>query len=450
VIRDTIVALATPPGPGLRAIVRVSGPDAAAAVRAVFRPAEEVPPPANRLLAGSLILPGVHSPLPATLYFWHAPKSYTGEDVAELHLVSCPPLVEALVAALLAAGCRAAGPGEFTQRAFLSGKLDLTRAEAVHAVIEATGRAELKHALAQLAGGMAKPMAALREDLLDLLADVEAALDFADEDIEFVDPSAMLLRLGRAMAQVTVVAKQLDSRALANRAFRVVLSGRPNAGKSSLFNALAGTSALVSPTPGTTRDYLTATLRLGSLVVELIDTPGREAATGDIGAQAQTLGTAQRGDADLVLVCVEGPLDAEEEAMLGREKPPAVLVRTKGDLEGMLPSPPSTGARGSGTVPLTTSALTGEGLADLRALFAARAAARPAPALAPSASRCKNHVGRCLEHLRRAHALVLEGDPPEILALELREALHQLGEMVGAVYTEDLLDRIFSRFCIGK
>ena len=437
-IRDTIVALATPPGPGSRAIVRVSGPDAASVIRAVFRPSENVPPPANRLLAGSLILPGVHSPLPATLYFWHAPRSYTGDDVAELHLVSCPPLVETLVAALLAADCRAAGPGEFTQRAFLSGKLDLTRAEAVHAVIEATDRAELKHALAQLAGGMAKPMGALREDLLDLLADVEAALDFADEDIEFVDPSAMLLRLGRAMAQITVVAKQLDGRALSNKAFRVVLSGRPNAGKSSLFNAMTGASALVSPIPGTTRDYLTATLRIGAVVVELIDTPGQEAASGDIEAQAQRLGTAQRGEADLVLVCVEAgaALDAEEEAWLRREKPAAVLVRTKGDV-----------ARGEG---ITTSAVTGEGLAGVRSLLAARAATRPAPALAPSASRCKNHVRACLEHLRRAHSLVLEGDPPEILALELREALHQLGEMVGAVYTEDLLDRIFSRFCIGK
>jgi tRNA modification GTPase len=438
-MRDTIVALATPPGPGVRAIVRVSGPEAAGVVRAVFCPAEAVPPPANRLLAGSLILPGVHSPLPATLYFWYAPRSYTGEDVAELHLASCPPLVETLVASLLDAGCRAAGPGEFTQRAFLSGKLDLTRAEAVHAVIEASDRAELKHALAQLAGGMAKPLHDLREDLLNLLADVEAGLDFADEDIEFVDPSAMLLRLGRALAQVTVVGKQLDGRSLSSKAFRVVLAGRPNAGKSSLFNALAGTSALVSATPGTTRDYLTATLRLGTANIELIDTPGKEIGSGDIESQAQTLGTAQRGEADLVLVCVEAgaALDAEEEGWLRREKPPAVLVRTKGDL--------SRDVRG-----IPTSAVSGEGLAELRSLFAARAAVRPAPALAPSASRCKNHVGACLEHLRRAHSLVLEGDPPEILALELREALHQLGEMVGAVYTEDLLDRIFSRFCIGK
>ena len=437
--RDTIVALATPAGPGARAIVRVSGPEAASVVRAVFRPAHEVPPPANRLLAGSLILPGVHSPLPATLYFWHAPRSYTGEDVAELHLVGCPPLVETLVTALLSSGCRAAGPGEFTQRAFLSGKLDLTRAEAVHAVIEAGDRSELKHALAQLAGGMAKPMADLREDLLNLLADVEAALDFADEDIQFVDPSAMLLRLGRALAHVTVVGKQLDGRALSSKAFRVVLAGRPNAGKSSLFNALAGGSALVSATPGTTRDYLTATLRLGSLVVELIDTPGRQVAKDGIESQAQTLGTAQRGEADLVLVCVEagGALDADEEASLRQEKPATVLVRTKGDLR----------RDESG---ISTSAVTGEGIEGLRSIFSARAAARSAPALAPSVSRCKNHVRLCLEHLRRAHSLVLNGDPPEILALELREALHQLGEMVGAVYTDDLLDRIFSRFCIGK
>src|SRR5205085_2768682 len=132
----------------------------------------------------------------------------------------------------------AAGPGELTQRAFLAGKLDLTRAEAVQAVIESAGRGELRQALGQLAGGMARPLAALREDLLNLLADVEAALDFADEDIQFVSSDQMLLRLGRALAQVTLVGKQLDSRAVAGQTFRVVLAGRPNAGKSSLFNAL--------------------------------------------------------------------------------------------------------------------------------------------------------------------------------------------------------------------
>ncbi len=437
--QDTIVALATPPGPGARAIVRLSGPACADAVRAVFAPAESLPP-RNHLREGEVRLPGVHSPLPATLYYFPAPASYTGEDLAELHTLSCPPLVELLVAQLLQAGCRAAQPGEFTQRAFLAGKLDLTRAEAVHAVIDAGGRAELRQALGQLAGGMARPLTDLREDLLNLLADVEAGLDFADEDIRFVDPTEMLLRLGRALAQVTLLGKQLDSRASAGEVFRVVLAGRPNAGKSSLFNALAGGRALVSERPGTTRDYLVAKVEMHGVTVELVDTPGWQEAAGAIESQAQALGRSRQAEADLVLLCVEAgeELLDEESALLGAERPPVECISTKSDLG----TPPSDW--------LATSAVEGTGLRELRERLARRARERARPALAPSVSRCRHHVTACLERLRRAHAVVLEEDPPEILALELREALQQLGEMAGAVYTDDLLDRVFSRFCIGK
>jgi tRNA modification GTPase len=445
VLDDTIVALATPPGPGARAIVRLSGPGCAAALKTLFVPAEQLLPPAGRILCGSVKLPGVDSPLPAELYFWQAPHSYTGQDVAELHTLSCPPLVELLVASLLGAGCRAAGPGEFTQRAFLAGKLDLTSAEAVQAVIEASGRSELRQALGQLAGGMARPLAALREDLLNLLADVEAGLDFADEDINFVGADEMLLRLGKALAQVTLVGKQLDSRAVAGRTFRVVLAGRPNAGKSSLFNALChgcvsrAARALVSELPGTTRDYLVHRLNVDGVVIELVDTPGWQESGGDVENQAQTLGRQQLGEADLVLVCVEAGavVSDDERALLERERSPAVLIATKCDL---MP----------GVEGLTTSARTGVGLTALKELLAERARQRPEPALAPSIGRCRHHVTACLEHLRRAHAIVIDEDPPEILALELRAGLHQLGEMVGAVYTDDLLDRVFSRFCIGK
>src|SRR5262245_44973555 len=154
--QDTIVALATPAGPGGRAIVRLSGPGCADMVRAVVAPADSMPQ-RNHLREGEVRLPGLHSPLPTTLYYFHAPASYTGQDLAELHTLSCPPLVELLVAQLLHAGCRAAQPGEFTQRAFLAGKLDLTRAEAVHAIIDAGGRGELRQALRQLAGGLVTP-----------------------------------------------------------------------------------------------------------------------------------------------------------------------------------------------------------------------------------------------------------------------------------------------------
>jgi tRNA modification GTPase len=437
--RDTITALSTPAGPGARAIVRISGPATVAVLTPLFVSPQPLVAGRRALLSGHLRLPDL-APLPADVYFWAAPHSYTGQDLAEIHLLSSLPLVDLVIAQLLQAGCRAAQPGEFTLRAFLAGKLDLTRAEAVHAVIASGSRAELKQALKQLAGGMARPLQELRDDLLNLLADVEASLDFAEEDIRFVQPEEMLNRISKALAQVTLLGKQLEQRGLAERVFRVVLTGRPNVGKSSLFNALAGADALVSPQPGTTRDYLVQRLHLGETYIELIDTPGWQAESGTITTQAQTLARAQAEQADLLLLCVEAgqALTLEEEAMCRRPHPPVIPIATKCDL-----ATPSLDM-------LATSAVTGSGLDALRSLLAERARCHQQPPLAPSLSRCRHHVQSCLEQLRRAHGIVLFEEPLELLALELRGALEQLGEMVGTVYTDDLLDRIFSRFCIGK
>jgi tRNA modification GTPase len=344
------------------------------------------------------------------------------------------------VAGLLEAGARPAGPGEFTLRAFLAGKLDLTRAEAVQGVIEAANRDELRQAMGQLAGGMARPLEGLRDDLLNLLADLEAGLDFADEDIQFVGQEDMLLRLGRALAQVTLVQKQLRGRSVAGRTFRVVLTGRPNAGKSSLFNALTGSEALISAEPGTTRDYLVQRIEVAGMALELIDTPGWQTSADTLSAQAQALRQEQARSADLVVLCVPAgePLAEQDQVLLEQREPAVLAVSSRCD-EGE----PFTGW-------LATSAVTGQGIEQMKGVLAERARERSQPPLAPSISRCQHHVERCLEHLRRAHALVLYEDPPELLALEIRETLEQLGEMVGAVYTDDLLDRIFSRFCIGK
>jgi tRNA modification GTPase len=437
--RDTITALSTAAGPGARAIVRVSGPATATVLGSLFVSPEPLVTGRRALLSGHLRLPDL-APLPADVYFWAAPHSYTGQDLAEIHTLSSPPLVDLLIAQLLQAGCRAAQPGEFTLRAFLAGKLDLTRAEAVHAVIESGSRDELKQALKQLAGGMARPLQELRDDLLNLLADVEAGLDFTDEDIRFIQPEEMLQRIAKALAQITLLGKQLEQRGLAERVFRAVLTGRPNAGKSSLFNALAGADALVSPQPGTTRDYLVQRLDLGDVRVELIDTPGWQTESGTIETQAQALAREQAERADLLLLCVEAgyPLAPEEETMCRRAHPPVVAIATKCDL-----------ATPRDDMPIT-SAVTGIGIDSLRSLLTERARRHKQPALAPSLSRCRHHVESCLEQLRRAHGIVLFEEPPELLALELRGALEQLGEMVGTVYTDDLLDRIFSRFCIGK
>jgi tRNA modification GTPase len=433
--QETIVALSSAAGGGARAVIRLSGPASLRAVASLFRPFPSTPK--RGCHSGELFLPGI-PPLRAQILLWPAPHSYTGQEVVEFHTLAAPPLVELLLTQLLNAGARPARPGEFTLRAFLAGKLDLTRAEAVLGVIEAEDRDDLKRCLTQLAGGVTRPLEQLRADLLDLLADVEAGLDFADEDLDFVDHSALLLRLGKGLALVTLLGKQLEDRGVAGRAFRAVLVGRPNVGKSSMFNALTRSAALVSPQPGTTRDYLVKRVELGGLPIELVDTAGLREAEGALERQAQRLGQDEADQADLMLLCVEvgEPLLPQEAEWLRR--PRIVGVATKCDR----------GAPQPGL--LATSATAGTGLDELRTILAEKARARPSSPLGPSLSRCRHHVRDCLNHLRRAHEHAREADPPELLALELRGALEALGAMVGAVYTEELLDRIFSRFCIGK
>jgi len=435
---DTIVALASVPGAGPRGIVRLSGPAVRTIVPAVF--SEPLAPwPARRtILHGEVRVRDVHAPIPAFLILSPSPRSYTGQDVAELHLVSCPPILDSLIVDLLNAGARAAQPGEFTLRAFLNGKKDLTQAEAVAGVIEAASPDELQQALGQMAGGVAQPLNVLRDDLLNLLADIEAGLDFTDEDIQFVDQPQILLRLSKGLALLTLIRKQFETRAVNGRHFRAALVGEPNAGKSSLFNALAGRpAALVSPLAGTTRDYVSRTITLGDLPIDLIDTAGWQTAGNTIENQAQTLAVKQARSADLLLWCLDSSRPAPETpATLHGLR--VVRVGTKSDL-GTLPG-----------LDLATCALTGEGLDKLKERLSDEARAFFRPAMASSQSRCQHHVDAALEHLRAAHSVVLFEDPGELLALELRLALEQIGAMTGAIHTEDLLGRIFSRFCIGK
>src|SRR5437016_2826037 len=201
-LEDTIVALSSAAGRGGRTIVRLSGTASLPCALTVFSSPEPVLLDKRRFYVGEICLPGIHAPLPADLHFWPAPRTYTGQELVELHVLSSPPLVGLLITRLLGAGARPAQPGEFTLRAFLAGKLDLTRAEAVLGVIEASDRNELRQALAQLAGGLSRPLQQLREDLLNLLADVEAGLDFAEEDIRFVDQAETLHRLAKGLAQL--------------------------------------------------------------------------------------------------------------------------------------------------------------------------------------------------------------------------------------------------------
>ena len=426
---DTIAAVASAPGPGRRAVVRVSGPDARRVVAAV-----SVPEAADPFRPGvPLAVSGLASPLPADVYQFTGPKSYTGQDSVELHTVGSPPLVERLLADLLTAGARPAGPGEFTLRAFLAGKLDLPQAEAVLGVIAAGSDGELERALGQLAGGVTAPLNTLRDDLLNLLADVEAALDFADEDVTFVERPDVLHRLAAGLAQLANLRRQLDARGVSGRPVRVALMGDPNAGKSSVFNALVGAdAALVSAAAGTTRDYLSRRLELGGVAVELFDTAGTDDPADTVTEQAQRLGRGAAEAADLRVWCVPAG-----EPFVGEPDGAVLRAATKADLRAAV-----------GGVPV--SVVTPGGTDALRAALTEAVLGLARPPLAPSLSRCRGHVEAASGHLKAAHRHALEGDPPELLAAALRAALDQIGELAGTVYTPDLLDRIFSRFCIGK
>jgi tRNA modification GTPase len=436
-LNDTIVALSSAAGPGARAIVRLSGRRAASIASQVCPDFDPARSRSGHFISAPLRLPPFYSAISADVYHFVGPRTYTGQDVVEIHLISCAPIIDALIAVCLDAGARSAQPGEFTMRAFLAGKLDLTRAEAVLGVIEAGDRQELTHALTQLAGGIATPIQQLRDDLLNLLADVEAGLDFTEEDIHFISPDDLLKRLANGLAYLTLLQKQIDRRALSQRPFRVVLAGKPNAGKSSLFNALTGAeTALVSAKPGTTRDYLVKRVTIDGITLELVDTAGLRESSDAIETDSQSLAREQTRHADMTLWCTG--CDDPDLARTISHHPHEMHIATKSDFG---PAPDGM---------LATSAVTKQGLAELRRQLAQAVCAAPHAGLAPSLSRCKHHVDACLQHLRNAHAIVIDESMPELLALELRLALDALGAMAGMIYTDDLLDRIFSRFCIGK
>lgn len=454
---DTIAAIASPPGGGARGILRISGPGARACVMRAFRRSDETVPETAILavrspeaLAGWITLDGAASRLPCEFYYWPTHRSFTGEPVAEIHTLGSPPLLEAVLRQVCSTGARLAEPGEFTLRAFLAGRLDLTQAEAVLGVIDAADPRELQVALTQLAGGLAGPLQELRDQLLDLLAQLEAGFDFADEDLPFISAEELQQQVTAAAGTIARLADQMASRREATDLVRVVLRGWPNTGKSSLFNALAERDgAIVSDIPGTTRDYLTAELDLDGIKCLLVDTAGVELLSaersGGLRETAQTVTERQTRQAQVQILCLDStrPLNPWEGVQLTRDGQAPLLVLTKTDAP-----------RRTDLVPhaVETSSITGQGLdlvrRRLRDLVLA-AQASGGEVVAGTAARCRESLrlaGQCLE---RAGELARLGGE-ELVAAEVRVALEELGKVVGTVYTEDILDRIFSRFCIGK
>lgn len=440
---DTIAAIATPPGPAARGIVRLSGRLAWPIALEGFRPDREWPPPRfPEIRPGALTIDGVRPVVPAMVALWPGPRTYTGQPVAEIHVVGCPPILDRLLAQALASGARHAEPGEFTLRGFLSGRIDLTRAEAVLGVIEAANPAQLDAALRQLAGGLSGPILALRDHLLDVAAELEANLDFSEEsDVEPVERAAMAADLERSAGDLADLARRLDERGRPEGYPRVVLVGPPNAGKSRLFNAILGRDrAIVSPRAGTTLDYLTGLCDCEGLTVELVDTAGIEAAHDDVAGQAQEHREREAERADLLLDCWAatwgahpGPADRE-----GRR----IRVWTRSD---------EAAATDISDV-VATSAVTGAGVAALRSAIAGvlRAGDSETNLPAGTAARCRGSLLGAGAALRSAAESLAAGAGDELVAFDVRLAAEELGKVVGAVVTDDILDRIFRRFCIGK
>ena len=436
----------------------MSGPDVVACLEPWFRPDGPIDLTAVRLpqvISGRLRLEGFSSPSPCELYLWPTTASYTRQPTAEIHMPGSPPLLAATIRLACEHGARLAQPGEFTLRAFLAGRLDLTQAEAVLGVIDAADRRELDAALAQLAGGLGGALRALRDRLLDLLAHLEAGLDFVDEDIEFIAAEDTQRELNEAQAIVAELVERTRTRSDVSERPRVALVGWPNVGKSSLFNALAGREeALVSPRPGATRDYLCARIEWEGVECELIDTAGIEPdAAWGISQAAQTSSAEQRAQARLLLLCLDRtrPLNAWEQARLLEcsGDPQTVIVLTKADQPRALNALPDDIVERA----LEASSLTGAGIQAVRDRLRALlldASESASGVVLNTAVRCRGSLQAAAESLQQAVQLVQIAAGEELVAAELRIALDHLGQVVGAVYSDDVLDRIFSRFCIGK
>jgi tRNA modification GTPase len=459
---DTIAAIATPPGSGALAVVRASGPGASAVAAAVLR---RPLPPRRAVLAKARDSLGDIDQVVSL--FFPAKRSPTGEDLVEITCHGSPYIQKRLLDALLEAGARSAAPGEFTQRSFINGRLDLPQAEAVCDLIAAGTGAAHRSALAQLEGGLSRAVDGLRIPILGLLAHLEACLDHPEEDIPPLPAAEARARLSALAGPAAALAESFGAGRLLREGRRVCIVGRPNAGKSSLLNALLGCErAIVSPEPGTTRDTIEEPCDLGGLPAVLVDTAGLghdPASAADVESLRRTQRALRSSDIAVLVVDGSRPPDARDEAAhralresSAADRRPVLTVLSKADL------PPS-GAGGTSDTAgapwradCRVSARRGDGLTELKLLLS-RSLGRDGSAAAEggAAVTCARHheaLRRCLARLEEARSCV-DAEPgrwEELAAGELRAALAALDEITGPAAPDEVLAGIFSRFCVGK
>lgn len=442
---ETIAAVSTPPGEGAIALVRLSGPEAVALADKIFRGKEKPSELASHFQQFGEIVEGERTLDQVMLAVHRAPASYTGEDVVE---ISCHGgvLVTARVwEACLRAGARAARGGEFTERAFLHGKLDLTQAEAVIDLIRAQTDLALRSATEQLEGRLGERIRELREELISLVANLEAYIDFPDEDIEPDVGEAFRARLERIREKIDALLATADQGRIFREGVRVVIYGATNAGKSSLLNRLLGfPRAIVSPTPGTTRDTIEEVVNLRGIALRLTDTAGLRTAADAVEEEGIARTERSLAQADLVLHLVDASAPRPESFAAAHAEVAELLLLNKSDL----PEHPDW----KDSDALRISCTAENGLAGLEEKILAQVSTQrwDVPSAVAINARHRDCLRRALESCDRATEALRENLSPELTAVDLRAALQAVGEVVGAAGTEDILDALFATFCIGK
>ena len=438
---DTIVAISTPRGAAARGVIRVSGPDARAIVGALCDGGEDPRDLERGVIDGRLRLGRSRTSASMRLLVTAGPRSFTGEDVVEVHVDGSPLLLEVVQELLVGEGGRLADPGEFTRRAYLNGRLDLTRAEAVLALIRARDDREREAAVALLEGGVARRAAVVRDRVLHALVPLELGFDFSDQDVEVPLPEGAVDGLRRSLLDLDALVEGIREQGAARGCYRAVLEGPANAGKSSLFNRLVGREdALVTPIPGTTRDVLCAEIEVGGCRFELVDTAGGDVTRASADAESHEQRRRRLREADLVIEVHDirrRPLQARLDQLL-------VLTHTDLCENDELAA--------SGAV-LGVSSVTGDGVEAVRRAIAERIVERSSASTGGSVlvtARQAHGFRVARERIACAADGLTRGAGPELIASDLHAALAQLREVIGEDVGDDVLDRVFRDFCIGK
>ena len=455
---DTVVAIATAPGRGGIGVVRISGPRAREIAYPMLRLNHDLEP--GRAVFGELIEPvpidantGNRKPEAGSptridevvVTYFAGPRSYTTDDIIEIAAHGSPVVLRHIVELCVAAGARLAEPGEFTMRAFLNGRIDLTQAEAVRDLIDSQTLYQAKIAAQQLEGALSRRLQPVKQKLIELIAVLEAGIDFAEDDVSVLPDATILERIAAVLEPLQQLAASFAYGKIVHQGLTLAIVGRPNVGKSSLFNRLVERErAIVTATPGTTRDLVSETVALGGIPIQLVDTAGIRQALDE----AESIGIRKSmealADADLVLVVLDASRpDEGAELLRHAEGRPAIVVGNKCDLGIAVRYPPL----------LYASALTGEGITELRAEILRHIGGETGAQAETGFLTNVRHQSLVQESIAALNAASIAVDaevPHEMLLLDLYSALQPLDAITGATTTDDILNLIFSKFCIGK